>query len=93
MSEDNPGTSDKGEAAWYARRKEWTQHQVPLQSKSTQPLFTLTDDRKSYIYRSLIKEGRSFTHSIPLSIVTDVVVHGWKQDGTWPQDEYNPKVE
>ncbi|KAI8343418.1 hypothetical protein BC941DRAFT_508851 [Chlamydoabsidia padenii] len=79
------GNDTLGEKAWISRRKEWTTATQTTTSddSSRQPL-QLNNDHKTSIYNALINERRSFKKPIPLGTVVDIVVYGWKKNGTWP---------
>ncbi|CAO3642569.1 unnamed protein product [Cunninghamella blakesleeana] len=84
-----------GEEAWHKRRQLWITPSSSTSSNndtSTYPMETITenlkeltlpDSSKLQIYQSLIIERRAFKKSIPLGTVIDVIVHGWKKNGTW----------
>ncbi|ORZ25611.1 hypothetical protein BCR42DRAFT_400547 [Absidia repens] len=89
-------SSGLGEEAWVTRRKEWTTStleklETTASNQQEQHIVTLNDDQKLNVYQALITERRSFKKPIPLGIVVDIVIHGWKKNGTWPDDEEAPK--
>ncbi|KAI8579281.1 hypothetical protein K450DRAFT_242501 [Umbelopsis ramanniana AG] len=83
---------NEGLALWHARRKAWTQptanarrsaYLLPQELQSIQKMHT--------IYDSLIYQRRKFARPLPLPAVIDIIVCGWKRDGTWPQGMEAPK--
>ncbi|KAG2185180.1 hypothetical protein INT44_001970 [Umbelopsis vinacea] len=77
---------------WHERRKAWTQptenarrsaYYLPQELQSIQKMHT--------IYDSLIYQRRKFARPLPLPAVIDIIVCGWKRDGTWPQGMEAPK--
>ncbi|SAM08607.1 hypothetical protein [Absidia glauca] len=89
---ENNTSSAYGLEAWCSRRKEWTtaDESIVQEKRTSSPALHLNDDQKISTYHSLILERRSFSRPIPLGAVVDIVVHGWKQNGTWPTDEQAP---
>ncbi|KAI9302661.1 hypothetical protein BJ944DRAFT_269592 [Cunninghamella echinulata] len=83
-----------GEEAWNERRKLWTtpiptlgsiiNNNNHMNESTTNELkeLTVSDSNKLQIYQSLINERRSFKKPLPLGTVVDVIVYGWKNNGT-----------
>ncbi|CAO3693674.1 unnamed protein product [Umbelopsis ramanniana] len=83
---------NEGLKLWHARRKAWTQptadarrsaFYLPQELQSIQKMYT--------IYDSLIYKRRKLARPLPLPAVIDIIVCGWKRDGTWPQGMEPPK--
>ncbi|KAK3825709.1 MAG: hypothetical protein J3Q66DRAFT_108698 [Benniella sp.] len=85
--------SNIGLEHWNRTREQWTMGKwqaVPSPNGSNPALSAIHPGNHSAIYRSLVNDRKRLSKPIPLPLVIQVLVSGWKQDGVWPDSPTQP---
>ncbi|GAB5589629.1 hypothetical protein Unana1_04529 [Umbelopsis nana] len=91
-SADPAEQENEGLKLWLARRKAWTQPtKNGKKSDFILPEEYLSVQRKYTIYDALIFQRRKLVKPLPLPTTINIIVSGWKRDGTWPKGMEAPK--
>ncbi|KAI7862290.1 hypothetical protein BDF14DRAFT_1857734 [Spinellus fusiger] len=94
-------TVNTGLESWLARREEWTRqpdlspeqqhkHNLSLEQKKAW-LEAVSQTNPLGVYQALIVDRRKLTTPLPLGFAIDIIVQGWKHNGTWPEGMEAPK--
>ncbi|KAJ8663375.1 hypothetical protein O0I10_000614 [Lichtheimia ornata] len=86
--------SKDGEQAWHLRRQQWTQasdETLETKKQKAQELndwyndHLSTEKRLEMFHKTFVVKRVQTNKPVPLRFAVKMLIHGWKEDGTWPK--------